>query len=108
MGKFKDYTTEELHALFREIWDEREDAEGYCYCFETGTPMPGWRYRNNTMCYDHVLPKSKWPQYALKRWNIVILLPEVHTQKTHDIDKTPAVKALRDKLLERHDRGIEE
>jgi 5-methylcytosine-specific restriction endonuclease McrA len=92
--------TEKLHALFRQLWDQREDAEGCCYCYETGTRMEGWRFRGNTMCYDHVLPKSKYPQYKFEPWNIIILLPEVHTQKTHDIDKTPRVRGLRDKLLE--------
>ena len=101
-NKGKAGTTRLLHALFREIWDEREDFEGACYCFETGVRLDGVRYRGNTCCYDHVLEKSKYPEYAMLRSNIVILHPDVHTRKGVNIDKLPKLKAYRDKLLSLH------
>ncbi len=93
-----------MHQFFREIWDSREDEAGYCYCFETGTPMHGSKYRSNTCVYDHVLEKNKasFPQYAMVKKNIIIVLPEVHTQKGNNIDKCPKIKAYRDYLLSLH------
>lgn len=95
--------TEKLHAWFRELWDEREDESGYMYCFETGKPMHASKYRSNTSCYDHVLEKSKYKQYKYLKKNIVIILPEIHYQKTRDIDRTPRIKRYRDKLIALHE-----
>lgn len=96
-----------LHELFREIWDEREDEEGYCYCFESGVAMHGTRFRSNTCCYDHVLEKNKdsYPEYEMVKKNIIILHPDVHALKTGSIDKCPKVKAYRDELLALHEEG---
>lgn len=102
-NKEKASRTEELHQLFLDIWDEREDEEGYVYCFETGKHLYGPLYRGNTCCYDHVLEKSKYPQYAMNRKNIVILHPDVHAQKTQSIDRTPRVKKYREELLSLHE-----
>jgi hypothetical protein len=85
--------------FFKQIWDEREDPDGNCYCFETGRVLPGNIYRNNSCCYDHVLEKSKYKDLDFDKRNIVILHPDVHTLKTSNIDKCPKVKAYRDKLL---------
>lgn len=106
-NKGKSQDTERLHRLFKEIWDEREDEEGYCYCFESGRPLHGSKFRSNTCCYDHVLEKGtgSFPEYAFKKENIVILDPEVHYQKGRDIDKCPKVKAYREELLILHQNG---
>lgn len=104
-NRVKAQETGELHQLMREIWDEREDEAGFCYCFETGQPLDGVKYRSNTCCYDHVLEKSVYPQYKMVKRNIVILHPDVHTLKTGDVEKTPKVKAYRDKLLELHNQN---
>lgn len=98
----KQKETEKLHDWFREIWDEREDESGYCYCFETGRPMHGSQYRSNSCVYDHVLEKGKYKQYKYVKKNIVIILPEVHFQKSKDVDKTPRIKKYRNKLLKLH------
>lgn len=100
---------QELHALYRAIWDEREDEEGYCYCFESGEPMHGLKYRNNSCCYHHVLSKSKYPNLVYDRSNIVIIHPDVHTRVERDIDSCPKIKNLKDKLKrELDDRGYKE
>lgn len=101
-NKEKTIITQKMHSLFLEIWDEREDLEGACYCFETGRRLDGRIYRSNTCCYDHVLEKSKYPQYALDPKNIIILHPDVHQQKGLDIDKVPKVREYREKLLSLH------
>lgn len=93
--------TQELHQLMRQIWDEREDGEGICYCYETGQPLRGTVYRNNSCCYDHVLEKNNraFPEYSMVKKNIIIIHPDVHTQKHLNIDGTPRIKALKEKLL---------
>lgn len=99
--------TKEMHQFFREIWDEREDEGGYCYCFETGRAMHGSTYRSDTRCYDHVLEKGKasYPEYRMVKENIVIIHPNVHAQKGVNIDKCPKLKAYREKLLALHIEG---
>lgn len=97
--------TARLHKWFTQIWDEREDEYGYCYCFETGAPMHRSQYRMLSTVYDHVLEKSAYKQYKYVKRNIVIILPEVHSQKGSDISKTPKIMAYRDDLLLLHDSG---
>lgn len=99
----------EMFDLFREIWDEREDEEGYCYCYETGDPMHGSRFRNNSCCYHHLLPKGKYPEYALVKKNIVILHPDIHTLLESNIDKCPKTKKLMERIkCELDDRSDKE
>ncbi len=106
-NKDKAEKTKQLHALFREIWDEREDEVGNCYCYESGRALPGYVFRGNTCCYDHVLEKNKaaYPQYAMVKKNIIIVHPDVHQQKGKDIDKCPKIKEYRDYLLTLHENG---
>ena len=101
-NKDKAENTRLLNAFFKEIWDEREDMEGACYCFETGVKSDGFRYRGNTCCYDHVLEKSKYPQYAMLSCNIVILHPDTQTLKGINLDKVPKLKKYREELLSLH------
>lgn len=107
INKIKKKETESMHTWFREIWDEREDEYGFCYCYETGKPMHRDQYRNITTVYDHVLEKNNnaYPQYKFTKRNIVIILPEVHDQKGINISKTPKIKEYRDRLLSLHDLG---
>lgn len=93
---------EKMFNLFKEIWDEREDVMGYCYCYETGEVLPGWLYRSNIACYDHVLEKSSYPQYRLNKKNIIIVHPDVHSQRHLNIDKCPNTKLYREKLKSLH------
>ncbi len=106
-NKEKAKEVEAMHALFKEIWDEREDEEGYCYCFETGRAMHGTKFRSNSCCYDHVLEKGKqaYPQYKMVKKNIIIVHPEVHAQKGNNISKCPKIKEYREYLLSLHIEG---
>lgn len=96
--------TKRLHELFLEIWDEREDEGGFCYCFETGQALPGNTFRGDTRCYDHVLEKNRmaYPQYKFTKKNIVIIHPEVHFLKHQSIDNVPKIKKYKEKLLSLH------
>lgn len=101
-NKEKTEQTLKQFALFREIWDEREDETGFCYCFETNQRLDPVLYRSNSAVYDHVLEKQTYPEYRFNKKNIVILHPEVHQQKGNNIDKCPKLKAYREKLLSLH------
>jgi hypothetical protein len=96
--EFKKSETEKLHKWFLDIWDMTEDASGYCFCYETHEPMHRSIYRDNSCCYHHLLEKSKYPQYALEEWNLVIVLPRIHSQVHSNIDKTPRIKILTTEL----------
>ena len=91
---------EKMFLLFKEIWDEREDVMGYVYCYETGVAMHGNFYRSNIACYDHILEKSKYPQYTFNKKNILIIHPDVHSQRHLNIDKCPNIKKYREKLID--------
>ncbi len=101
-NEIKKEKTKELHEWFLKIWDATEDAGGYCYCFETGTRMHRSIYRTNTCCYHHPLEKAKYPQYATEEWNILIVLPTIHTQAHSNIDKTPRIKIYTQELKNKY------
>ena len=92
----------EMHNFFKRIWDEREDENGLCYCYETGRELPFSYFRQNTCCYHHLLAKNMYPEFAFESWNIVILHPDTHEQVEKDIDKCPRVKELTRKIKERY------
>lgn len=96
-----------MFKFYRECWDEREDEAGYCYCFESGRPMHGSRYRSDLCCFHHVLEKTKtaYPHYKKTKKNIVIIHPDVHTSLTGNIDLAPKVKKYREYLLSLHNEN---
>ena len=86
--------------FFMDVWDERCDKNGWCYCFETGARL-GPNYRNNPSVYHHILPKSdpRFKNYVFFRENICILTPEVHNSVHTNIDSCPKVKELTNTLF---------
>ncbi len=96
----KTETTKKLHKFFLDLWDERADKNGCIRCFETDIYMSPTIYRENSCCYHHILEKSNpnYKQYALEKWNIVIILPDVHNQVHANIEFTPKIKKLTEKL----------
>lgn len=93
--------TKKLHEWFLELWDETEDARGYCYCYETNTPMHRSIYRTNTACFHHVLEKGsdKYKKYIFEKWNMIIILPDVHGSIPN---KTPRINLLTAELKEKY------
>lgn len=87
---------EAMWQMFLEIWNERPH-----YCEETGIQIYG---EPLTTMFHHVLEKeeNKYPQFKLCKWNIMILLPEIHDQAHKNIDKTPKVKFKREYLLDKY------
>jgi hypothetical protein len=106
-NKSKKDETLEMFNLFLEIWDERQDEEGNCYCFESGKKLNRSYFRELSTCYHHVLAKSKssYPEYKLLKKNIVILHPEIHNQVENSLDRCPKIKKLKEELLELHMEG---
>lgn len=86
--------TEEMYRFFMEIWNTTPPYKRRCY--ETGKSLP---HPPLSTYFHHVLPKSKYPQFRLMKWNIVLLDPDVHNQAETNLDKTPRVKELKERLL---------
>lgn len=69
---------ENLHDWFMYLYEQRADDNGFVKCFECGRNMHMSFYIGNTMCYSHLLEKSRYPQYAGDPNNVVITHPECH------------------------------
>jgi len=93
---------EELHNWEFALFDKQKDEKGYCYCFETGTPMHESVYKWNLCIYSHCYPKSKYPELAMEEWNLLIVLPEIHSQWELNKNKTPKMKEYTEKLEEKY------
>lgn len=102
--KLKTEKTKILHQFFLDLWDERSDKDGNIRCFETDILMSHTVYKYNSCCYHHILEKSnpKYKQYALEKWNIVIILPDIHNQVHSNIELTPKVKKLTEQLKKKY------
>lgn len=92
-------------TFFIDLWLERCDDDGNCFCYETGEKLLGDYLIDNSCCYHHILPKEKYPEYKYSKENVVILEPSVHTQVHTDMDKTPKVKELTYLLKQKHKDG---
>jgi len=87
---------EQLHKdwlFYLEIWNERPHID-----YETGEPIPG---DASTLYFHHVLPKGtdRFKKYRYKKWNIVLVSWQTHSQAENDIDFVPKIKAYREQLL---------
>lgn len=91
-----------LHTWELELWDSLEDKNGYVYCYETGTPMHRNVYRQNLCVYSHCLPKSKYPEYAMEKWNLLIILPDVHSLWEINPQKCLKMWTYTEKLKEKY------
>jgi hypothetical protein len=84
--------------FFLEIWNEREHVD-----FETGEPIYG---EPLNLYFHHVLPKRKnggYPQFRYKKWNIVIVSWDTHTNcENHQWKKVPRIAAYRDELIKKY------
>lgn len=97
----KQKRTKELHQFFKKVWDKREDEDGNCYCYETGRQLPFSHFRQNTCCYSHCFPKSKYPELEFEESNILIVHPDIHAQWESNPDKTPKMKKYFENLKEK-------
>ena len=94
----------ELHEWELKLWDSLEDKNGYVYCYETGAPMHRSIYRENLCIYSHCLPKGnhKYKKYAMENWNILIVLPNIHTLWENNPEKCPKMYTYTQKIKEKY------
>lgn len=76
----KNEETEKQFKLFLEIWDERKNQDGQNYCEVTGKILPKEAL---SVYFDHLLEKSKYPQFRFDKRNIIIVDGQIHSQKTN-------------------------
>lgn len=104
-NKLKAHSTKELHEWFLKMWDKREENDGdgnrYVICFESGQKLLRGVYRNNSCCYSHLLPKSKYKELAMVEENLVIVHPMWHEKMN-----TPKQDELREKLKEKYGSNL--
>lgn len=98
----KKETTKKLHQFFLDLWDERADRNGCVRCFETDIYMSYTIYKENSICYSHQLPKSKYPEYALDKNNILIVLPNVHANWEASQESCPKMLEYTKKLKKKY------
>lgn len=95
--------TSKLHEWFLSVWDEREEQDSvgnrFVRCFETGKRLSRGYYRENSCCYSHILPKSKYPEFVMLGSNLVIVHPDAHAQYETFPEKAPKQFALKQELL---------
>ncbi len=100
--KLKTEKTKVLHQFFLDLWDERSDKDGNIRCFETDILMSHTVYKHNSCCYSHQISKSKCPQYALDKENILIVLPNVHANWESNQELCPKMLAYTIKLKKKY------
>jgi len=101
--ELKTKKTKILHQFFLDLWDERADKNGNIKCFETEILMSGSIYKNNICCYSHQLSKSKYPEYALEKENILIVLPDVHANWESNQELCPKMLVYTKKLKKKYE-----
>lgn len=82
------------HEFYNGIWEKRPHVCGNCNAFLGNEPL--------TIYFDHILEKSKYPEYRYNENNIWLLCWNCHTNKTNGIysDKMREVIVSTGKLLD--------
>ena len=72
--------------LFNEIWEE---AQPYPKCWLTGQAIRATKQSIYWLShFAHILPKGQYPEFRLKKDNVVLLLPGVHGVYDHPTLRT--------------------
>jgi len=63
--------------LFNEMWDEMQKPR---ICPVSNKELDRFEGTDNWhWCFAHILPKGKYPELKLKKENIIVVYPKVHT-----------------------------
>ncbi len=76
--KDKKSLANDRHEWFKYLFEQRMNGGGWLNCFECHEPMHEEIYKENTICYSHLLEKSQYPQLAGNPDNVVIVHPDCH------------------------------
>lgn len=79
-------------ALFNEIWKERKHVSEVSGKYLGDEPL--------TSYFHHILPKSKYPDLALEKSNIILLTFEEHEQVEIDSTRYDEINKRRKILIE--------
>jgi hypothetical protein len=77
--------------MFLRIWKERPHR-----CAVTKQPLG---IEPLTYYFHHILAKSNYEQFALCRWNIMLLSWDIHNSYESNADNQPLVKQMKETLL---------
>lgn len=94
--------TEKLIQFYLDLWDKRADKNGNVNCFESDTLLSHTIFKNNICCYSHYLSKVKYPEHALKDWNLEIVHPDIHIAWETNSKSCPKMYRKYNKLKEEH------
>lgn len=83
--------------MFIDIWNEREHS-----CAITDKSLPG---EPRTYYFHHILEKSKHEEYALCKWNIVIVDWLLHDRYERKNDVVPELVTIKQDLLTKLDNN---
>lgn len=76
-----------LHEWFAYLFEQRMDKDGYVKCFECGKKMHQDTYQELSICYSHILSKSKYPKLKGDENNVKIVHPDCHNLYTMKPEK---------------------
>lgn len=89
----KEYTNKQFQMFF-DIWSKRRHYCESCGLWLGNEPL--------SIFFDHLLEKSKYPEFALIENNIYLCCGECHTRKTNGFpteNHRKAIKNIKDLLL---------
>lgn len=66
--------------FYLSIWEERKDSKGLHSCEVCDEPIYG---EPLTLYFDHLLEKSKFPQFRHTKENVAIVCGDCHSSKTN-------------------------
>ena len=94
-----------MHLWFEYLWEERCNEKGQVKCFECNRIMNRNTYKNNIICYSHILPKgiNKYKFLAGEESNLAIVHPECHHLYELNPKKASNQYKKRLELLKKHD-----
>ena len=92
---FYSYNKKAMKEMFQEIWKNRAHKSEV-----SGTYLGSELL---SIYFHHILPKSKYPLFALDEENIILLTGDEHTNVENDIYKYEEVNNRRDYLKKKYD-----
>lgn len=71
-----------MHLWFMHLFDTQKNNRNVVFCFECNKSLDEQTYKDNKICYSHLLEKKKYPQFAGFEENVKIVCPDCHNLYT--------------------------